>query len=156
MAGGVTKAVTGAPGVLSLKGREFVLPQPTAGDEARVYDAMRELAAKACVSPLAYVSAAAGELAPAVLAEAVRAAVSLGSGGGVEPTREAVQRAYSSLDGVRFQVWYYARKADKTLAPGEVAALVTEDDRYDVLDALAAAQPRGGAGDPKAPSSGAN
>ena len=150
------RAVLGTPGVVRVGGREFVVPQPTAGDEARVYEAMRDVAAKACVSPLSYVNANAEGMAPGVLAEALRVAVAMGSGGGVEPTREAVQRAYSSLDGVRFQLWYYARKAEPKLTRQEVADLVGEDDRYDVLDALAAAQPRGAQGDPKAPSGGAS
>lgn len=151
-----SKAVLGIPGGVSVGGREFVLPQPTARDHALVYEAMRDVAARACVSPLAYVNAAAKDLSPGVLAESLRAAIALGSGGGVEPTREAVQRAYSSLEGVRFQLWYYARKSDKTLTLRDVSALVTEDDRFDLLDALAAAHPSPGDDAPKAPSGGAN
>lgn len=133
------RAVFAPPGTVRLGGREFVIPKPTPGDAARVHERMRELAARACVSPLAYVNAAAADLAPGVLAEALRAAVAMGSGGGVEPTREAVTRAYDSLEGVRFQVWYYARKACPGLTPDEVAALVPEDARYDAADALLSA-----------------
>lgn len=151
------KAALGTPGTITLRGRDFAVPQPTAGDAGRVHDRMRELAARDCVSPLAFVNANAPQLSPAVLAESVRAAVAMGSGGGSEPTQAAVQRAYNSLDGVRFQVWYYARKGSPGLTQAEVDSLVAEEDRYDAADALAAALfPEAGGGGPKPPTGGAN
>lgn len=130
------KTIFGIPGTLTLKGREFVIPQPTPADVARVHDRMRELAVSACVHPLASVNAIAGELNPGVLAESVRAAVAMGAGGGVEPTRESVHRQYETLAGVRFRVWFYAKKTTPGLTLDEVNALIPEDDRYDVADAL--------------------
>lgn len=130
------KAVFGVPGSVTVRGREFVLPAPTASDLARVHDRMRELAARACVSPIQYVNANAGDLLPGVLAEALRSAIAMGSGGGVEPNREAVVRAYDTLDGVRFRLWFHARKAEPSLTQADVDKLVTDDDRYELADAL--------------------
>lgn len=145
------------PGTVTVRGREFVVPSPTASDLNRVHERMRELAQRQCVSPLAYVNANAEGLLPAVLAESLRAAVAMGSGGGTEPTRESVFRAYDSLDGVRFRLWYHARKALPELTRAEVDKLVDDENRYDVSDALAkATSPADGPADPKAPASGAN
>lgn len=147
------RSVLNIPGGVQVKGRAFVLPVPTAGDVARVHERMRQLAQRDVVSPIAYVAANADALPPVLLAEAVRAAVAMGSGGGAEPTREAVFRAYDTLDGVRFRLWYYARKAEPGLAREAVDALVGEDDVYDVADALVAAHDAGADG-PKAPPGG--
>jgi hypothetical protein len=130
------RLVLGLPGRLSLGGREFAVPAPTPTDAARTYEAMRELATRSCVSPLAYVNAARDGMDPAVLAEAVRAAVAMGSGGGVEPTREAVLRQYDTLEGVRWRVWYSLRRADATVTREWVESHVTDENRYELIDAL--------------------
>lgn len=134
-----TSAVLGVPGVVRLAGRELVVPQPTPADVARVHDHMRRLAQAGCVSPLDFVSAHRDKLDPGTYAESLRAAVLLGSGGGVEPTREAVLRTYDTLEGVRFRLFYAARKGDPAVTREWVNDHVTEDNLYDVSDALAAA-----------------
>lgn len=136
---GKSFAARGSPGLLVIGDYEYTVPPPTPGDLARTHDAMREIAQKSCVSPLAFVNAAADTLSPLVLSESVRAAVAMGSGGGVEPTREAILRAYDSLEGVRWQFWYVAKKSDPAVTRGRAAELVTEENRYDVSDALAVA-----------------
>jgi hypothetical protein len=152
-----TPVAMGLPGTVTVKGRAFAVAQPTAADLGRIHEKMRDLATAGCANPLAAVNAAAEGLAPAVLSEAIRHAVSIGSGGGVEPTREAVFRTYDSLDGVRFRLWYLARKCDDKLPKADVDALVGEDDRYEVADALAAATaPAAGPDSPKAPPAGAS
>lgn len=151
------RSVFAIPGTLTVKGREFVIMPPSSSDVARVHDKMRELATRQCVNPLLAVNAVAGELAPGVLAESLRAAVAIGSGGGIEPTRESIARQYDTLDGIRWRVWFHARKALPALTHSEVESLIGEDDRYDVADALAEALGLNGV-DPKseAPASGAN
>lgn len=149
-------AALGIPGVVTIKGREFVLAQPTAADHRRIHNKMREIAQRGCVSPLEYVNANAAKLDPVVLSEAVRNAILVGSGGGVEPNREAVFQAYDSLEGVRFRLWYLARKANQNLLLTDIEALVTDANFYDVSDALAlATTPQAGPDAPKAPTSGA-
>jgi hypothetical protein len=151
------KAAFAIPGTVTVGGREFVVPQPSASDLARVHDRMREIASRACVSPLLAVNAIAKELEPGVAAEAIRAAVAMGSGGGVEPTREAVMRAYDSLDGVRWRLWYSARKTDPGLTQAAVNELVTDENRFEVADALfTATNPAAGPDAPKAPPGGAS
>lgn len=132
--------ILGGAGEVHINGRVFVLPQQTPSDVSRVYDAMRDIAARGCMNPIAYVNAVAPTLTPMVLAEAMRAAVAMGAGGGPEPTRESVMRAYDSLDGIRFQFWFFARKTDPTLTREAVKELVTEDNVYDVADALVKSQ----------------
>lgn len=129
-------SVLGVPGTLTVAGRTFAVPPQTPGDVGRTRDAMRRLALAECSSPLDLVNAHAAKLAPAVFSEAVRQAVAMGSGGGVEPSQEAVLRAYDSLDGVRWRLWYQARKAEPGLARDEVDRLVTDENVYDVADAL--------------------
>ena len=150
------KAVLGIPGSVTIAGREFVIPQPTSADVVRVHNRMRELAQRSCVSPLAYVNANAEGLNPVVLSESLRAAIAMGSGGGVEPNRETVFRAYDTLEGVRFRLWYFARKTQPALTQDDVAGLVVEDNVYDVSDALAKAQPAPETAGPLAPRSGAS
>jgi hypothetical protein len=132
-------AIFALPGTLSLGGREFAVAAPTPTDVARTHQEMRRLAAQECLSPLAYVSASAPSLDPATHAEAVRAAVAMGSGGGVEPTRESVFRTYESLAGVRWRVWYAVRKLDGTFTQEQAAKLVTEENVFEVADALSKA-----------------
>lgn len=137
----VSRLATGVPGLVTVGGREFVIPAQTPGDAARVHDRMRRLALAGCRSPLEYVAAQPPEAFPypADRLEAIRAAVALGSGGGVEPTREAVVREYGSLAGVRWRLWYHARKTHPDLTQADADALVTDDTVYEVADALEAA-----------------
>lgn len=133
-------AVTGLPGVVVVGGREWVLPPPSAADAARVYRLMWDLARKDCVNPLAFVNATAADLSPAVFQVAVREALAMGSGGGPAPTDDAVLRAYDSLDGVRLRFWYFARKLDEKVTQAVVKTWITDENVYDVMDALAKAQ----------------
>lgn len=137
-------AALGSPGLVVLAGREIVILPQTPADVARTHEEMRRLAQAGCVSPLDFVTAHREKIDPGSYAEAVRAAVLLGSGGGVEPTREAVLRTYDSLAGVRFRLWFQAKKADANLTREWVAANVTEDNQYEVADALAVALDPGG------------
>lgn len=129
-------AVLGVPGSVTIKGRTFVIEPRTPRDAARVREQMRQLALPGCTEPLKYVSAQIEDLHPAAAQIATAEALKLGTGGGVEPHEAAIARQYESLDGARFQLWYYARKADKNLTREAVDALVGEDDVYDVVDAL--------------------
>ncbi len=134
-----TAQVIGAANTVQIGDQEFVVPYPTPADMVRVREKMREIASKSCVHPVAAVNAIADTLSGPVLTEALRQAVQISSGGGSEPTQGAIIRAYDSLEGVRFQLWYFARKTNTNLTSAEVEALVTDDNRYDVADALAKA-----------------
>lgn len=130
-------AILGVPGTVTVNETIFVIEPPTPADSARVSAEMERLASLRCVNPLAAVGAVPQDaLSGADRVEAIRAAVGMVSGGGVKPSREAVIEQYSLIDGVRFRLWYAARKADKTLTRDAVAALVTDDNFYDVDDAL--------------------
>lgn len=129
-------AIFALPGTLALAGRDYTIPAPTATDMARVHDKMRELAGRHIVSPLQYVSLNREQLDPATHAEAVRAAVAMGAGGGVEPTRESVFRAYDTLEGVRWRTWYHISRADAAVKLADLEQLVTDENYWDVGSAL--------------------
>ena len=135
------------PGVLEIGERRFVILPPTPRDMLAIGQRMKELARAKCVSPLDYVLKHTS-LTPTMLAVAVNEAIKLGSGGGVDPSPDAVWEQYSSLEGVRFQVWHYAKKAHGTLLLEEVEKLVTEDNLFDVGESLDKALRFGGL-DPK-------
>ena len=151
-----TKAIFGLPGTLTIAGQTFVIPSPTAGDLARLADRMRELAMPGMANPLMAVNAVATEMHAGVASEAIRHAVAMAAGGGVEPTREAVMRQYQSLAGLRFQVWYFVRKTVPGFTQKQAEELVTEENRYDVADGLIDAQQLPEDAGPKAPLSGAS
>lgn len=130
------QTVTASPGSVTIKGRTFAIPQPSATDILRVREKMRELALPSCTSPLLAVNAVAKELDPAVLQMMCAAAVSQGAGGGAEPTEEAIRRQYTTLDGVRFQLWYFAKRGGSSATLKEIEDLVDEEIRYDVDDAI--------------------
>lgn len=142
-------ALAPMPGRLEIGGSAFVILPPTPGDMIRTQDRMRELARSRCVPPLDFVFKSAAALTPAQLALAVSEAIKLGAGGGVDPTPEAVWDQYTTLEGVRWRVWYHVGRVVKDFAPEAAAALVTDDNRLDVADrldaalALRAADPKG-------------
>lgn len=153
------QTVFALPGSVTVKGRTFPVPKPTATDLARVREQMRLLARANCTEPLKYVAAQIeGGIPPAVIQIAIGEALKLGSGGGVEPTDAAVAREYDSLAGVRYRLWFHARKLTTELTHADVEALVGEEEQYDVADALFTALGLGerGADAPKAPSAGAS
>lgn len=130
------QTVFAIPGKITVKGREFQIPAPTSTDLARIRDRMRELARRQCVNPLLAVNAIANELAPHVLQAALEMALAKSAGGGVEPTPDAIAQQFETLEGVRFQLWYLASRIQASLKPEDVAALVLEEDRYAVADAI--------------------
>lgn len=127
------------PGKVTVKGKTFRVVAPTASDFARLRSRMRELAQEKCVHPLSAVNAIAEGLSPLVLDRSLSIAINVAAGGGVEPTADAIAREFEGLEGVRYQLWYLARKADPTLTLDTVTELVGEEDRWDVIDALNAA-----------------
>lgn len=133
-----TEALSKTPGLLSLGGREFVILPPTPRDQLATMDRMKSLARAKCVSPLDYVLKHA-TLPPGAMALAVQEAIKLGAGGGIEPTPDAVWEQYTSLDGVRWRVWYHVSRVVKDFKPEDVAPLVTEDNLFDAAEALDAA-----------------
>lgn len=130
------QTATATRGTVTIKGRTFAIPQPTQADISRVRDRMRDLALAGCTSPILAVNAVAKELPPAVFAAAMEAAVSKAAGGGAEPTPDAVNRQYGTLEGIRFQLWYFAKKGGSPVTLKEIEDLVGEEDRYEVDDAL--------------------
>jgi hypothetical protein len=96
---------------------------------------MKELARARCISPLDFVLKHT-HLNPAQLAAAVSEAIKLGSGGGAEPTPDAVWEQYVTLEGVRWRVWYHVSRAHKEFTIEDAAKLVTEDNLFDAATAL--------------------
>lgn len=132
------------PGTLRLGGRCFVIAEPTAADMLRVAKRMRELARAQAPPRLAAVAALKDALPPDVFAAAVREAVALGPAAAPDPTDGEVREQFTELEGVRWQVWYFASKAAPDLTPGAVAEWVTADNRFAALDQLNAALGMGG------------
>ena len=150
------KPILSTSGSVTINGKTFPVAKLTETDYSRIRARMRELALPSCVNPLVAVNAMADQLAPAVLQMAITDAVSRMSGGGAEPTPDAIDRAFESVKGVQFQFWYCARKANPNLTFAEVEGLITEDNRYEVADTLVAAlKPTEDADVPKASPAGA-
>ncbi len=154
------KPIEAGPGWIRLKGQLYTIPAPTPSDLQRVAEKMRDLAIPACTNPLLAVNAVAKQLDPAVLDRLLLAAGRETWGGGVEPHPDAIARQYGSLAGVRFQFWYLATReaSQKSLTLDKVEDLVTENDRYDLADAIgvAASPPSKEKDDPKPLPTGAN
>lgn len=150
------KPIFATGGIVSINGREFPVVAPSATDLNRIRTRMRELAMPECLPPLLAVNAVADQLLPGVLTESLALAIKQGSGGGAEPTADLIDRQFETLAGIRFQFWYLARKLNKDLKVIDVEALVTEDNCFDVADALIAAlKPSEDAEAPKASPAGA-
>lgn len=156
------KSVEAGKGWIKIKGTTYRIPQPTPTDSQRIADRMRELAIPECTNPLLAVNAIASQLSPAVLQVSLEIAGRAAWGGGIEPTKEAVDRQYGSLAGLRFIFLYLARRDEgqKDLTVETVDELITEPDRYDLIDALGIATGMSGDGkdkdDPKASGTGAS
>lgn len=126
------------PGILRLGTREFVILRPTPRDMIATVGRMRELARARCVSPLDYVLGHTHQ-PPAALAFAVQEAIKIGSGGGVEPTQEAVWEQYATLAGIQWRCWYHISRVLKDFTPADIKPLVTADTVMDAIEALDAA-----------------
>jgi hypothetical protein len=127
--------LAGAPAILELGDQKFVILPPRPRDKLIVGTRMREMARAKCCSPLDYVLKHTS-LPTAALALAISEAIKLGSGGGVDPSPDAVWEQYDTLEGVRFQLWHYVSRAHKEFTPEQAAKLVTEDNLYDVAEKL--------------------
>lgn len=148
------RLVESGPGSITVKGRTFTIPAPTPTDLMRIRDKMREYALRECTHPLLAVNAIAKELAPQVLAEAMRIAVQQASGGGAEPSDDAIRRQFQTVEGIRFQFWYLANRGGTRITEKEVAELIDEEMRYDIDDAIYQATQLGELPGPKASESG--
>lgn len=148
------KQVSSSPGSLTVRGQTFAIPEPTPTDLTRIREKMREFALESCTSPLLAVDAVAKQLAPPVLAAALREAVQQASGGGVEPSDDAVRRQFQTVRGVRFQLWYLAKRGGARLTFEETAALVDDENVYEVDDAIFEATQLGKTPGPKASEAG--
>lgn len=133
-----TDALSSAPGVLTLGDKTFVILPPTPRDMLATMTRMKEFARAKCVSPLDFVLRHM-TLPPAALALAVGEAIKIGSGGGIEPTQEAIWEQYATRAGVRWRVWYHVSRVLKDFKPADVEPLVTDDNLLDAQEALDAA-----------------
>lgn len=131
-----TQAVTQVPGTLDLCGRTFAILPPTLRDTTVTHQRMRGFAEAKAMSPLDYVVQKHSHLPPPVFAIAVSEAIKLGSAAPVAPPNEVIWDQYTTLEGVRWRVWYHITRIDKDVTIEEVAKWVTEDNHFDVSDAL--------------------
>lgn len=124
--------------VLTVGGRQFVIPPPTPRDMLAVSQRMKELAQAEYMSPLDYASKHAHLPAP-VFAMALSEAVKLGSGKALKATPDEIWDQYSTLAGVRWRVWHHASRLYPTLTLEEVADLIPDGEHLRVAEALDAA-----------------
>jgi hypothetical protein len=129
------EALAQAPGTLTLAGRSFVILPPTTRDKQATHQRMRAFVQAKSISPLDY-AARHTHLPPAVFAVAIAEALKLGRMPEVEPPPEAIWEQYTTLEGVRWRVWYHVSRALPEFTPEEAAALVTDDNVLDASDAL--------------------
>ncbi len=118
-------------------GRPLTVQWPTPGDLFTIEERMLELAARWCVSPLKLVYLTPeSDLAGADRQNALSFALDKASGGGVAPSGLAMARAYNSVDGLRYRLWRLTRRTHPEVTEADIAGLVTESNRPDVIDAL--------------------
>lgn len=130
-------AITAGKRLVAVLGREVTVQWPTPGDLFTIEERMYAVAQRWCVSPLAYVhSQPEAALAGADRVNAIAIAIEKGSGGGVTPSGMAVARAYNSVEGLRYRLWRLTRRTMPDLNEEQIATLVTEDNRPDLIDAL--------------------
>lgn len=142
-----TEAISQTPGTLAIGGRSFVILPPTPRDKLATHQRMRAMVDAKCISPLDY-AAKHTHLPAAVFAVAIAEALKLGSTPPAPPPAEVIWDQYTTLDGVRWRVWWHVSRVLKDFKIEDAAALVTEDNVFDASDALDAAL-RLGAIDPK-------
>jgi hypothetical protein len=130
-----TESVSQPPGALTLAGSSFVILPATPRDMLVVHNRMRAFAQAKATSPLDF-AARHTHLPPAVFAVAIAEALKLGAGAPVPPPAEAVWDQYTTLDGVRWRLWYHVSRTLKEFTPEAAAALVTEDNLLDAAEAL--------------------
>lgn len=115
---------------LEIDGRTFLIPPMTVEDHFTVMAEMRLQAKKKLLSPIEHLQAVAGQLNPAFLAQAVREAVALGSGGGSEPTQADQSDQYASEEGLAWRFWYHHQKVNPAFALMEAERLVRQVGRW--------------------------
>lgn len=129
------QAVSQPPGVLVLAGRSFAILPPTPRDKLVTHERMRALAESRDLSPLDY-AARHTHLPPAVFAIAIAESIKLGHRAAPAPAPEVIWDQYTTLDGVRWRVWYHVSRVLKDFTIEDVEDLVTADNVLDASDAL--------------------
>jgi hypothetical protein len=130
-----TEAITQTPGTLTLAGRSFVILPATPRDMLATHQRMRAIAESKRTSPLDF-AARHTHLPPAVFAVAIAEAVKMGSDAPAPPASEVIWDQYSTLEGVRWRVFYHVSRVLKDFTPEAAALLVTEDNLLDAAEGL--------------------
>jgi hypothetical protein len=100
---------TNAPGTVKIGERILLVSDLTPGQYMTLYNECRRQVLAELQTPLQSVMADIRKLPPEFQEVAIRAAVAQQSGGGSEPTREAIAARMNHPEGVRFHVWLMAR-----------------------------------------------
>ena len=125
--------VAGGSGLLQLGDRTFVVSPPTDADMATLAGELRRLAKLKAVSPLAAVMEEFDRLPPAMREMAVKAAVGQGGKAQAEPTSDQMAAQLYDAEGIRFWVWWLARKEQPALTLKDLEPLVTPANVLEVL-----------------------
>lgn len=144
------QAVLANPISLKLGEREFLLAPLGPNDQGKIFELCRKLARAECKSPLQSVMEMADKLPTELKTLAIREAISLGGTKVAEPTQDAIVAKITTVELVRYQLWLSAQKTEPTLKLDDVAKLVDDENRWEVITALAGANSLQVNGDPKA------
>lgn len=132
-----TSAIFATSRKLVIGGRELLLVYPTPRDIYVIDEDMVNIASKDVVNPLHYVHATPDSmLSGQDRLAAISIALDKGAGGGVSPSPYALGRAYNSLAGIRRRIWRLTRKTHPELSEKDIADIVTEENRPDVIEGL--------------------
>lgn len=126
-------AATGAPGTVVVGEKIYLVSQPTDADFVTLRKHLRELFGRSAKSPLKAIMDDLKMLPLHLQAEAIKAAVQQQSGGGSEPTADAMQSILYTPEGCCFWLWLLARKNDRALDIQTVRASITEENVDDIL-----------------------
>lgn len=114
-----------------LDGFPFAVPRPETGDMLFVAERMRELANARCGDPVEHAARYAAKLPAAVVGILLNEALKVGLSG-ARASEDAVLEEYTTLEGLRWRVWFHVLRPRGSGQPTDAEQFVTPDNRLDV------------------------
>ncbi len=114
----------------------FTVRTPTVEDMLCVAWMMRDLAKKSCLNPVEWVAATCSHINPIFLAEALKQAVQLGSGGGAEPTAALQEEQYQTEEGLAMRLHYHVTRTYPDFTLELARSIVKQDGRWVIATKL--------------------
>jgi hypothetical protein len=124
--------ITGAPGTIELGGKTYLVGQP----DDQVFATLKGYLAERLQSPFQAIADDLKFLSAADREAAIRAAVALKAGGGVDVTQAFADKQLRQPHGCAFLAWLLIRKEQPEAKLEDIHKAVTQDAVIDVLAKL--------------------